>query len=260
MKEAILRHTTEQKKNFKGVEEPWETITLYHGTTSKHLNSIIRDGLTPRILNKQNNFVHVPSNQELVYLTNKWHYWYAFNANQQSLIEQVGEERYMKESIEELWKETSDFPMYVTIEVPVEVLTLDEDVVYQLPIRKGLMNGTIKEPTDISLETCLAQGTVASLVSIPPEWISNFGIIGSEDFRDGLLDGQYGADAHGWFSGFGIGETDILSIFVSETTNYNEKNTLLEMLYPPEKMPYVRDIRLEDEGLIVELGKEKTIS
>lgn len=259
MKAEILKYTKEQKKNFKEVEIPWETVTLYHGTTSKHINSIIKDGITPRTTNKQNNFAHVPSNEELVYLTSKWHYWYAFNANQNSLIEQVGEERYLNEPIEDLWKETMDYPMYVEIEVPVEVLTLDEDVVYQMDIRKGLMDGSITEVSQITLDSCLQQGTAASLVSIPPEWISNFGIIGSQEFRDGLLDGQYGADTHGWFSGFGMGETDTLSIFVAETTNYNNKNYLLPMEYPPENMPHVSAIYPSEEGLVVKIASEEEI-
>lgn len=87
MKLRIVEYTKQQKMSFQGVEEPWETITLYHGTTTRYLNNIIQNGLTPRKVNQVNNFVEVPSNEELVYLTTKWHYWYAYNANQQSLIE-----------------------------------------------------------------------------------------------------------------------------------------------------------------------------
>lgn len=251
MKNQIMNYTKEQKKNFNGVEEPWETITLYHGTTSRYLNTIIREGLTSRSLNKRNNFTEVPSNEELVYLTNRWHYWYAFNANQESLIEQVGEERFKNESLQDLWAETSDFPMYVTVEVPVELLTLDEDVVYQYNIKKGLRDGTFKNPTDISVEDCLAQGTVASLTAISPEYISDFGIIGSEKFRDDLLNGQYGADASRWFKGLGLGSSDLMEIMVAESMNYNNQNTSLYMEYPPEKMSLVKSVRLEEAGLTI---------
>lgn len=259
MKQEILNYAKEQKKNFKGVETPWETVTLYHGTTTKHLNAIIKEGLTPRITNKQNNFLDVPSNEELVYLTSKWHYWYAFNANQKSLIEQVGEERYLSEPIEDLWEETMDYPMYVAVDVPVEVLTLDEDVVYQIDIRKALMEGKITSASQISLDDCLQQGTAASIVPIPPEWISNFGIIGSQEFRDGLLDGQYGADAHGWFSGFGMGSSDLLSIMVAEMSNFNNDNCLLPMEYPPQKMPFVSSIYPSEKGLVVKTAAEEKI-
>lgn len=256
MKEQIKQFTKQQKKNFKEIEEPWETITLYHGTTSKNVNDIIENGLTPRKTNLRNNFVEVPSNEELVYLTTKWHYWYAYNANQKSLIEQVGLERYNSEPISYLWNETSDFPMYISCEVPVELLTIDEDVVYQNEIRKALRNGQITTPKDISLEFSLSQGTVASLLPILPEYINEFIILGSPNFREYLLEGQYGIDASNWFRGLGTGQSDVLELNLLEFGECNNQNGILSMEYPPENTPLIDRIFVDNNG--IDINKIKT--
>lgn len=251
MKAEIIEYTKKQKESFKEVKEPWETITLYHGTTTRYLNDILKHGLTPRKTNKRNNFIHVPSNEELVYLTSKWHYWYAYNANNESLIEHVGEERHLKEPISQLWKETSDFPMYVVCEVPVELLTLDEDVVYQQDVKKNIREGIIKTPKDISVETCMNQGTVASLDTISPEYINEIIILGNEEFRDYLLDGQYGQDVSNWFKGFGTGHSDLLDLNMLELSTFGEGNEILEVVYPAEDNVPVKSIELTDKGLII---------
>lgn len=223
MKEKIKSYTLDQKNKFQEVEEPWETITLYHGTTSRHLNKILKEGLTARINNQQNNFEHVPSNEHLVYLTTKWHYWYAYNANQESLIQQVGIDRYNNESITSLWNETSDFPVYLSLEVPIELLTLDEDVVYQKEIKRGIKEGRILSAEDITFETCLSQGTVASLTNLDPSYINEVFILGSEKFRNDLLDGAYGTDASLWFKGFGIGQVDMMEVLIHQISMKENK-------------------------------------
>lgn len=251
IKEDIKIYTKQQKDSFKGVEEPWETITLYHGTTSKYLNEILKNGLTPRSLNQKNNFIEVPSNEELVYLSTKWHYWYAYNANQNSLIESLGVERFNKEPIETLWNETSDFPMFITCEVPVELLTLDEDVVYQYNIKKGLKDGSISSPEDITLEMCLEQGTVASMGIISPEYINSITILGNPAFKEYLLDGQYGVDASNWFRGLGMGISDLFELEMIGITEFRNGNEMILVEYPPENNKPVKKMELTENGLSI---------
>jgi hypothetical protein len=251
MKEEIKAYTKKQKENFQESEDSWETITLYHGTTTKYLNDILKHGITPRKVNQINNFSEVPSNEELVYLTSRWHYWYAYNANQESLIKQVGEKRFEDEEISTLWDETGDFPMYITCEVPVEFLTLDEDVVYQRNIRKALREGTIASPSDITVDMCLEQGTIASLQTISPEYINEIVILGNPEFKEYLLDGQYGADASNWFKGFGLGHSDLWEIMMLEHSHFKKGNHTLEVYYPVEDNLPVQKIQLIDSELVI---------
>lgn len=251
LKEQIKDYTRKKKESFTGVEEPWETVTLYHGTTTRYLNEILRKGITPRKENQKNNFIEVPSNDELVYLTTKWHYWYAYNANQQSLKELVGEERFNSEAIESLWNETSDFPMYIECEVPVELLTLDEDVVYQYKIKKGVRNREIKSAEDITVEMCLEQGTIASMDTILPEYISSITILGNPDYQDYLLNGNYGVDASNWFRGLGIGACDPEELRWIESTKYRNGIEIIEAVYPPENNKLIKQLIKTEDGLSI---------
>lgn len=148
-----------------------------------------------------------------------------------------------------MWNLTSDFPMYLTCEVPIEQLTLDKDVVYQIGIRKGIRDGSIRSPEDITLDMCLNQGTVASLLPIQPENINEIVILGNEEFRNDLLDGQYGQDAHGWFQEFGLGHLDTMDIMILESLQYRSGIGIIEMQYPPENTPFIQKIWLEDNQL-----------
>ncbi|WP_242297589.1 hypothetical protein [Bacillus cereus group sp. BfR-BA-01382] len=252
MKELIKQNAVKKKQSFTEVEEPWDTITLYHGTTTKRLNEILQHGITPRNKNEINNFIDVPSNPELVYLSTKWHYWYAFHANEKSLINQVGKERYEAESITSLWNETGDFPVYIVCEVPKELLVLDEDVVYQWGIKTKIRSGEIQGPDDISVEECLQQGTIASLDTILPEYMNEVIIIGSEDYRDELLDGAYGVEAEKWFHGFGIGSLTADSLSVHEIMKYSKLLHILSVEPIPEQNKSIKRIYIEDEELQVE--------
>lgn len=247
MKEAIKQYAKNQKGLFIEVGKPWDTVTLYHGTTTRHLNSILQHGLTPRMINQISNFEDVPSNDELVYLTTRWHYWYAHNANQQSLISQVGLERFEEEDIEGLWRETQDIPMYIECEVPRELLTLDEDVVYQYNIRKAIKKGSIQKPEDITVDMCLEQGTVASLLPISLEYINEIVILGNVEYRDYLLEGSYGSDASNWFKGFGLGHTDMWEMIMLESSHFKKGNHIIEV--NAEKNELIKSLEITDEGL-----------
>jgi hypothetical protein len=67
----------------KEAEKDKETITLYQGTTSNRLNSILREGILPRKETGIDNWNwdgDKSSIENEVYMTNKWHYFYAFNS------------------------------------------------------------------------------------------------------------------------------------------------------------------------------------
>jgi len=251
-KEEIKSYTHNRSLAFREVEEPWETITLYHGTTSKYLNDILQNGILPRMTHGNNNFTDNPSGERLVYLTTKWHYWYAYLANQNALIEKVGESRYDEESIEDLWNETGEFPIVITCEVPIELLTLDEDVVYQHFIKKRMRSGEIESPLDITLDDCLSQGTVASLSTIELPYINEIMILGSESLRNELMDGQYGREYSEWASGFGTGELGEMTIMMHAIDKHGKKIESLPVYISSSENPTVTKIFLENDTLQIE--------
>ena len=51
-------------------------IKLYHGTTTKHLGKILKQGITPRH-NRPSNWDKHPSRNDMVYLTNAYAIWFA---------------------------------------------------------------------------------------------------------------------------------------------------------------------------------------
>ena len=242
-KEEIMEYTRKQKQNYSGAKEPWDTVTLHYGTTSRHLNAILKNGLKPRLLTNENNFEHVPSNEEMVYLTTKWHYWYAYHANEESLKKSVGEGRYEEEPITKLWNETSDFPMYLTCEVPVESLTLDEDVVYQRDIKKKIREGIIKRPEDITVEDCLEQGTVACLEPLPLVQIDSITILGSSKLRDNLIDGEYGEEMRKWFRGLGTGDLTETELLMYTLHDFHKETEIIEVLPNPDENSLIERIQ-----------------
>ncbi|ESU31293.1 hypothetical protein G3A_17445 [Bacillus sp. 17376] len=251
MKSKIITYTTDLSLSFKGIENPWDTIPLYHGTTSKYLNDILRNGIVPRKNSAHHNFQESPSNEHLVYLSNKWHYWYAYHSNKESIIRKVGQKRYETESIGALWNETNDFPIYVCCDIPKELLTLDEDVVYQFDVKHKINSGFIKEPSDISISDCLAQGTIASLKEIDPIYINEIVILGSPEYRDELLEGQYGAEANNWFNGWGLGDMTRADLSTLELMKYHNQIEVLEYEYPADKNNLVENIVLLGDNLII---------
>lgn len=119
-------------------------------------------------------------------------------------------------------------------------------------IRKGLKERTITKPEDISVERCLEQGTIASLQNISPEYISDIVILGNPDYREYLLEGQYGVDASNWFKGFGIGETDMFEQIMLELSYFKRGNKLLDIHSQPGFNRLVKQIRLQEDGLSIQ--------
>jgi len=59
-------------------------MKLYHGTSTKFLKSILKNGITPRIINENDNWTHSPvksSRKEYVYLTSLWGFGLFFGDN-----------------------------------------------------------------------------------------------------------------------------------------------------------------------------------
>lgn len=249
MKSKILKYTNDLARSFTTIENPWDTVTLYHGSTTGFLNNILRNGILPRKYSLYHNFKENPSNEHLVYLSNKWHYWYAYHANKESLIRKVGQERYDTENIRNLWNETSEFPMYIICDVPKELLTLDEDIVYQYDIKHKIRSGYIKDPTDISISECLTQGSIASLKPIDPLFINEIIILGSPEYREELLEGQYGKEVNNWFNGWGMGELTSDGLTNYEVMKYVNEIEVLEYEYPAQENRLVEKIALVGDKL-----------
>lgn len=104
-------------------------IRLFHGTTTKYLAEIQEKGLVPRAMTKNSNWNvektvktcfgyerPLESLSDRIYLTDLWHYFFAFNAAMMA--------------DEQWWKTWSVAPIFLEVEVREENLAPDEDYVH----------------------------------------------------------------------------------------------------------------------------------
>ncbi|MED2592366.1 hypothetical protein P4235_38215, partial [Bacillus thuringiensis] len=76
--------------------------------------------------------------------------------------------------------------------------------------------------------------------------------IGSEEYRDDLLDGAYGEEANLWFKGFGIGSITADSLNLYEQVAYG--NLVKVVVFSPiiEDNPKIKSIYIKDEKLQID--------
>lgn len=104
-------------------------VRLFHGTTTKYLAEIQEKGLMPRGLTKNSNWTqektiktcfgydrNIESIPDRIYLTDLWHYYFAFNATMQA--------------DPEWFKTWSIAPIFIEVEVREDSLAPDEDYVH----------------------------------------------------------------------------------------------------------------------------------
>ena len=189
-----------------------DTVTLYHGTNTFYLNRILKEGIAPRDVTGVDNWGHeAQSNEGIVYLTNKWHYWYAYHATEKILKDKYGEDWSSKPEAQ-WWLTFNPLPIYLECQVPKVYLTFDEDIVYSKFFKDKLKNA-IKKRQDlnmrISWEESLSQsGTVGVRGGIPPEFIKSFTVLGAGQLYLDLMgdSSQYKKEFHKWAQGKGKGK------------------------------------------------------
>lgn len=92
-----------------------DTVVLYHGTNSVYLNDILENGIKPRELTGNHNWKEsekTHSNEKLVYLTNKWHYKYAYISLNKMLEEKYGDELSSNPKAQ-WWQFFNPLPIYI---------------------------------------------------------------------------------------------------------------------------------------------------
>lgn len=198
-----------------------DTVTLFHGTTTAYLNFILRGGILPRSQTGNGNWEgEVSSIENVTYLTNKWHYFYAMNAHMNyTKNEQVNE----PESSASL----PSLPCYVECKVPKDLLVVDEDYLLTSHFQQKIKSYTKKNPkapfeevfTLIEPMECLAQNaTVGVLGTIPPSMIVSFTVLGDENLFRYLTDNHspYMRDWNKWRQGKGKGKVKLQTLLEKE--------------------------------------------
>ncbi|WP_458458162.1 hypothetical protein [Pseudobutyrivibrio sp.] len=195
------------------IERPKDTVKLYHGTTTAYLRKILIEGLQPRGKTGISNWEeHIASAKNAVYLTNKWHYRYAYSAVDAYMDNKYGEGW---EKTDNAWWITAEtLPCYIEIEVPKEVLTFDEDIIYQKYFQQ-LLKSAKKKKKDIALDyrdSLAHAGTVAVVGGVKPEWIVSFTILGDPRFYLDINNerGRYAKDIKRFMRGQGVGSKDLI--------------------------------------------------
>jgi hypothetical protein len=193
----ILKDTDEQ-----------DYVTLYHGTTSAYLNNIIKTGILPRQQSRISNWKNNPSIENVTYLTNKWHYFYANSATI----------KYM--DINYWWNTFETLPCYVECRIPKALLIADEDFIFTSYFFKKIKSAKNKNlDLTVNWMECLSQyGTVGVLGAIDPKYIVSFTVLGdvhlfAQNFM--IQESQYLKDYEKWQEGKGKGKLklqDLLNI------------------------------------------------
>ncbi len=191
-----------------------EYVTLYHGTSVENLNGILLNGFLIREKSNISNFKEdIESNKNLIYLTNKWHYFYAFNA-------------YLNSSKEDKMN-YFDLPCYVEVKVPKYLLVEDEDFFFSLYVKNKLKKciKQNKRYLELSWEESLAQyGTVAVLGDIDRKYLVSFTILADMDilYTNFISENsQYQKELANWAKGKGKGKLKSMELVALEDSPKN---------------------------------------
>ncbi|WCK57579.1 hypothetical protein PP175_26300 (plasmid) [Aneurinibacillus sp. Ricciae_BoGa-3] len=143
MREQHFENVNEMVKKGEKDNGQERLVTLYHGTSLYYLNDILLHGLVPRQVTGFSNYEEAyHSNEHLVYLTNKWHYFYAYKTY----------ERLNEENVEQM-----NFPCYVECKVPASNLTIDEDFFHSKYVHNRIKSAIKKRNPilELTFEECL---------------------------------------------------------------------------------------------------------
>lgn len=205
-----------------------DTVTLYHGTTFGHLNSILKYGILPRAITNIDNWEDVelilPSTSNVVYLTNKWHYFYAYQATG----------TYMEKNYQRInWWDTGEtFPCYVECVVPKALLVADEDFFNSKYMTQKIKTSIKKgKELTVSWEESLAHyATVGVLGGVQPEWIRSFSVLAEPKlYYDFFLgDTPYSKEFWAWTQGKGKGKIKLIDMMKREDQSLSNATWMMK--------------------------------
>lgn len=153
-----------------------DMVRVYHGTSTSHLHDILTYGLQPRsVTNRSNwNITHNGENlasiDDVVYVTTKWHYYYANVVARQN-----------KEA----------FPCYIAFDIPKSALIPDEDAFHSKLSSERFWTyfySKGRQPFHLSGEESLLFYHTASIpLGIPLSCIKEVTVLGDHDFLTDIL-------------------------------------------------------------------------
>lgn len=196
-----------------------DTITLYHGSTTAYLNQILKHGLLPRKETYNDNYEKISSSAfNTVYLTNKWHYVYAYKATDVYIQKKAEQE---KREVIPWWMSWETIPCYIECEVPKALLVPDEDFFHSKYISQKIKSALKKgfDSIEMTWEESLAHyATVGVVGGIPAEYIKSFSILGELELQKELMfdKSAYQKDYKKWATGKGKGDLKLLDLMKRE--------------------------------------------
>lgn len=216
MAQEILTHVQEiQRINLtKHIEDNDDTITLYHGSSSKYLNEILHNGLQPRNMHGNRNFEdwENPSHGDLVYLSPYLQYWYAFIATGNNLAD-YEELHNVTLDYEDYYARTGDVPIIIEVSVPKSWLTFDEDIAYYRPFVEQYNENPSHAVKALDWQYSLRQHTCASLKVIPASCIKSIQGIAYQNLEITTKEqSDYGRMVFNWRFGADIPNEDFKAV------------------------------------------------
>ena len=208
-------HIAELQGNFNKEKDTNDLITLYHGTSARHLPSILENGIQPKKFHKNSNYdASNSSNSELVYLTNNLGYYYAFGTtmldmaayekeNNVNFVELALTDAEMRTSYEIYYALTGNVPILIEVSIPRTWLYFDEDIAYSRKVRSMLSSGELTYDM-LDYEISLQQHTCTSILPVPLENIEEIQTIAYLDLEELLTNTNYGNFCDKWVNGLPV--------------------------------------------------------
>lgn len=209
------------------------TVTLFHGTTTAHLNSILNNGLLPRAETKNDNWNEIHSSAEnVIYLTNKWHYFYAYKATSAYMEKRAKDEG---READPWWVTWETIPCYIECEVPKSLLVPDEDFFHSRYVSQKIQSAIKKNKGSIELsweESLAHYATVGVVGGIPTKYIKSFSILGELELQKELMydKSPYQKDLTKWGTGKGKGNVKLLDLMKREDSSLKNGTWLMNQI------------------------------
>jgi len=190
-----------------GVKKNNGSVSLYYGTTTAQLSSILLDGILPRKDTHLGNGSN-ESMEPVIYMTNKWHYFDAFNKNRSYINEQCEKDR---------------FACYIECRVPKDLLVIDENFITTDYMKRKVQTCLKKDKVIIfDAMECLAEyGTVGVLGGISPSMIVSFTVLVAPKMENYIVnpDSPYNKEYYEWSEGKGKGKIKLRQLLEKEATS-----------------------------------------
>lgn len=203
-------------------EEPsTDKVKLYLGTSSAYLSELLLKGVQTRFENISDDESSMKNHT--ITLTNKWHYFNAFNMSNLFIVNKYGENA-LQEGEKQWWNTLETFPCYLECHIPKNKLIHSEIFMHTKYVENKIKSAQKKNKVlKVDWNESLGNSGIVSVVQdIPREWIHSFTILPDFQFLLAYLVGKntvYMKDYFKYKQGKGKGKMRLQDLLEIESRN-----------------------------------------